>query len=580
MGGISMILNNAKDALLTQQRALDVVSHNIANVNTEGYTRQIPILRSNDPAPYGGMIMGRGVNIDQIMQNSSSFIENRLQQEKTDLAAWEQKEVYMNVLEGIFNESSGRSLATQLTDFWNSWHDLTNNPAGFAERSIVCERGALLSQTFRDHASDLIQLTQRLNLSLDVGVGKVNELLVDIADLNLQIIGQEVEGNANDLRDKRNLLVSELSEYLDIQTHEQEDGNLTITTARGYLLVSHSEAYQLSFEGNQIMWDRSGPGKADITDTLTGGKIGGWLDTRDVIIPEYSAELDELAAAIIWNVNQIHTQGVGTEGFALSEGTYQAADTAAPLGTSASGLYFYDKVQNGSFELRLYDNTGAPVSTTTISVVSNTTTLTDLQTTITAIDADLTATIVDNTLQISTSGGYRFAFSNDTSNTLAALGLNSFFGGGNAMNVRVNPVLEANKALIAAGRLDATGGIATGDNTNALAMVNLQYQDVDMKLYQFERGAAIPSEKAVTESLDDYLFNFVGSIGIQAQSVGRSRGYFEVIVNELSETRDNISAVSLDEEMTDLIRYQQAYTAAAKLITTADEMFKTILETK
>ncbi|MBN2060136.1 MAG: flagellar hook-associated protein FlgK, partial [Deltaproteobacteria bacterium] len=211
MSGIGLVLNVAKDALLTQQYAIDVVSHNITNVSTEGYTRQSPILEAKDAAPYGGFIFGRGVELNDIIRNANEFIEKRLRNCQSDLLAMTEKSLYMGVIESIFDENSGRSLSNQMVDFWNVWNDLSNNPSGQPERSLLAENASLLTETFRDLSSDLIKLDQEIDKSIQAGIGEVNQILTQIADINKQILVLEVSGNANDLRDQRNMLVNKLS---------------------------------------------------------------------------------------------------------------------------------------------------------------------------------------------------------------------------------------------------------------------------------------------------------------------------------------------------------------------------------
>jgi flagellar hook-associated protein 1 FlgK len=141
----------------------------------------------------------------------------------------------------------------------------------------------------------------------------------------------------------------------------------------------------------------------------------------------------------------------------------------------------------------------------------------------------------------------------------------------------VNSALDTNKALIAAARVDSTGEFASGDNTNALSIANLQYTDVTIKRWTYERGSS-PSSIDTDGTLDNYLHYLVGEIGIESQTVNRTKEYAQVVVDQLNATRDNISGVSLDEEMTLLIQYQHAYRAAAKMISAADEMLSTVLE--
>ena len=593
MGGLGFALSTAKDALLTQRLAIDVVSHNIANVNTEGYTRQVPQLETNSPAPYGGVVLGRGVNVDTIVQITNSFIETRLQQGKTDLAAMGEKEIYLGVLEGIFKESSGTGLSAQLADFWNSWHDLSNNPSGLAERSVVFERSALLSQTFRDLSEDLSRITQEINGSLTGSVSDVNDILQQIADLNPQIVGLKFQGNANDLIDKRNQLLGRLSEFMDIRYYEKEDGNLTVTTGKGYPLVSGPEVFSLSFDGNRVRWESSGATQADITDSIKGGKLGGWLDLRDAILPQYQAELDEMAKTIVWEVNRIHSMGAGLARFSTTAGTARVADPAVSL--ASSSLPYGGRIDdaNKTFKIWLYDAAGQtydsdgataglqgnPIVITVTPAMS----LNDLRDAINATSGVQASINSDNQLTISIDNSVipsgSFAFSDDESSVLAALGINTFFKGSQANDMDMNPEVKANKSLIAAARVDANGQISAGDNSNALEMTDLQYQTVHMNRYSLERGEP-QTVQAVQETIDTYLQAFSGSLGILSQSIQRSREFNEVMVNNLAQTRDNISAVSLDEEMTNLMKYQQAYAAAAKLIATTDEMFVALLETK
>jgi flagellar hook-associated protein 1 FlgK len=578
MGGLGAVLDIAKGALLTQKYAIDVVGHNIANVNTPGYTRQVALLEAKDAQRLGGIMLGRGVEITDVVQLSNDFIDTTLRDRRSDLAAMEEKEVYLSVLEGIFNEQTGLPLSAQLADFWNAWHDLSSDPAGTDERNILYERGLLLAQSFNDLAYDLNRLEREINISLEAGAARINELLDQIATLSVQIIDVGVTGNANDLRDQRNTLLNELSQYLDIVAMEDEDGNVSVSTRKGHILVSKADTYHLSLKSGDIEWQGSGGTQVVVTDTITGGKMGGWLDMRDGILPQVGADLDELAKSIVREVNQIHAQGVGTQAFSSVTGTNAAADSTEEMGTVDSGLDFYDEISDGSFELWLYDGTGAVVGSTTINIVKNTTTLEALAASITAIHANMTASVSGGKLQITAAGNYRFAFGDDTSGVLAGLGINSFFSGSDASGMGVNPLLGSTKEFIAAARIDpATGAFTDGDNANALALANLQYQDVTVKQWSYSRGST-PTSQDASATLENHLQSFVGSIGIESQSVQRAREYNEIIVNELNQTRDSISGVSLDEELTNLIEYQHAYAAAAKLITTADEMLQVLMD--
>ena len=591
MSGIGSVLNMAKDALLTQQHAISVVAHNITNVNTEGYSRQDPVLAARDAAPYGGFMFGRGVELGEIFRLSDNLIEERLQQRESDFTALYEKEIYLNVMEGIFSESSGLSLSNQMTEFWAAWNDLSNNPSGIAERSVLYENGALLAQSFNDISSALSRMTIEMSNGIDAGIEQVNQLLSQIADINGEITNIEINSNANDLRDQRNMLVRKLSDFININTFEDDDGTMTVMTGKGFSLVNKRDAYSLSFSGTDVIWNGANS-TATITDVITGGKMGGWLDMRDEIIPKYQADFDELAKGIVYELNKIHTQGVGLTGFTSLTGTYAATDNLEELGTVDSGLDYYDKIVDGTFEIWLYDSTGAVVGSETITIDADPagTTLTDLRDALELADTnigtatppgDLTATITAGQLVITAANGYTFAFSDDTSNVLAALGLNTFFTGTDAGSMAANSVLDSQKGMIAAAKVDsATGAFVTGDNSNALDVAGLQFQGVDLLRYTYTRGSSPTTETITGTTLDTFLHTLVSSVGIKSLGIKRETAYSEVIVDQMKQTRDSISAVSLDEEMTNITKYQQAYSAVAKLISVSDEMLSILLAVK
>ncbi len=179
-------------------------------------------------------------------------------------------------------------------------------------------------------------------------------------------------------------------------------------------------------------------------------------------------------------------------------------------------------------------------------------------------------------------GTYSFGFSDDTaqdSGLMAALGINTFFQGSGAGSIGVNTVLN-NKDNIAAAQIDAgTGDRAAGDNRNALGLAGLQYTNAVISQVTADRinGNSVGS---VTATIEDYYHVTIGSIGITSSSIVRAKEFNEIMVNKLNAVRDAISAVSLDEEMANLIKFQHAYAAAAKIINVADEMYVTLLQVK
>jgi len=680
MSSIGMVLNIATTALNAQQYGMGVTAQNIANVSTEGYSRQNPVLVAKQPLMYGGLLLGRGVDTEQVSRSSDQFIENKLMQEKSNMSSSSEMEKYMQVLEGFFNENSGTSISTMVSDFWNRWYDISNNPSGASERISLYEQSVLLSEQFSALETDLIQIDTDLTGAVTSGIETINKITYEIAQVNGQIVSMEANNIANDLRDKRNTLVSELNEYLDVQAFEQSNGSLTIVAARGCTLVQGNSNYDLEMggtNGDRVRWQNSSGSYVDITNYLTNGKLGGWLDMRDEIIAQNQLNLDALAKEFIWSVNQQHSQGVGLEGFSTATGSYQATDTSAAL--DSTGLSFADKIVDGGVRLWLYDSNGNYDSDTTLTIDADVTSIDDIVAAINAIDATkISATVVDDNVQISGVNGYEFAFSDDTSNVLAAFGINTFFNGASAGGIEINDTIRLNKDFIAAakvtntvgpavadsnnsttgadtiitsgqytGTVDATyeiqistggavgtaefmwrrdggawsaattttgtsqpiengvsvtfipgtyvlndtfsieatenasfyGDFASGDNNNALAITDLQSTSMSISQWTCDRING-NIEGSIISTIEDYYHSMVGAIGIVSASVSRDRSFGEMMVNELSTIRDSISAVSLDEEMTNLIEFQHAYAAAAKLIGVADEMLNTLLELK
>lgn len=588
MAGLVSVLSIAKDALGVQQHGMEVASHNIANVHTQGYSRQRPVLEAKQPSPYGGHLFGTGVGIEAITRGVDQFLEARLLDRSMELASAKEKEIHMTVLEGLFNETTDLGIAAQFSVFWNAWHDLSNNPSGLAERSVLLEAGSRLAQGFEDLAGEMTQIVNEINLALDAGVAGINELTSRLASLNGQIMQMQSLGNANDLLDLRGQILTELAEYLDIRSFDQPDGGITVMTKSGFVLVDKVHAYGLALDGNEVRWESSDESWIPITDTLRAGKLGGWLDVRDTIIPKYQADLNELAESTIWEVNKIHTQGVGLHLYGPGEAVTSSHETITDL----SELAFGDRVDfTGLFTLWIGDGNGENMQAVTVDLaalgIDGSSTLEDLRDAVNlrigqeGLAGAVSAGVSANRLEFAADASHSFGFSDDSAFILGALGINAFFTGTGSTGMQVNPVILSDTGLIAAAKLDpATGETGVGDGSNALAMADLQYQDVSVRRWTFERGSA-PTSVAVAEgSLEDYYHALAGSVGLQTRSVQTTREHNEVLTNQIRQARDSVSAVSLDEEMADMIKYQHAFLAAAKLITAADDMLRSLIEAK
>lgn len=583
MSSLGLVGDIANSALTAQRYGIEVTSHNIANVNTEGYTRQSPVYEAKLPGSYSNLLLGRGVDTNTVRRISDQFIENQLMQKKSDLSSSKELENYMKVLEGIFNENSGVSISTMMANFWNFWQDISNNPTGSPERTALFEYSSQISEQLNTIDVSMNQVKVSLTNAITSGIGKINQITSEIAKTNGQIVGMEAGGMANDLRDKRNELVSELSEYLDVKSFEQDNGTLTIVTARGCILVNGNDSSELALggvNGDKVEWQGTGGSTTDITNYLNDGKLGGWLDMRDQILTKYQLDLDSMAKELAWVVNRQHSQGIGLSSLSSITGTYSATDTTEELTTIDSGLDYYSKIAAGTFNLWVYDSTGAVVggAANTINIDASTT-LDDLSNAINSVGNINSSITTDNTLSINADSGFTFAFSEDTSNVLAALGVNTFFTGSSAGDISVNDAIGSDVNAIAAARVASDGSFASGNNANAISVANIQNTAMSISIWTCDRING-NTEGSVTTTLEDYYHSLAGSIGTMSAGISNSKAFNEVMLENLNNIRDSISAVSLDEEMTNLIKFQHAYSAAAKLISIADEMLNTLLSVK
>ncbi len=356
MGGIGSTLQIAKGALAAQQYGLNVTGNNIANVNNPDYSRQNVEQVNNGPIKYAGYLFGTGVNSSQVTQSVNQLLENRLTLEKSSLSGFEEAESYIKIITDHFNESSDNSISNILTDFWNSWNDLSNSPADDSERLIILENGKELSERFNMAYSYLGQVETEINTKLVDAVDRINNITADIAKLNVDIMGQETQRTSNDKRDQRNALIDELGKLININVFEQTSGAVAINVNNGLPIVNGNSTYKLSVEGEDINWVDSAGKKQDITDMITGGQIGGWLDIRDTVIPKYQHDIDELSHEIIWAINYQHSQGVGLEYFSNGLTGDYSVDKSGWL----TSLGFGDKIDHSkNLTMWIEDKTSA-----------------------------------------------------------------------------------------------------------------------------------------------------------------------------------------------------------------------------
>ncbi|AFV10805.1 flagellar hook protein 1 [Thermacetogenium phaeum DSM 12270] len=321
MSSIFFGLEIGRRGLQAQQRALDVTAHNVANANTPGYTRQEAVMAAADPIPVPSLNMpsgagqlGTGVEITAIRRLRDGFIDLQIRNESISLGYWEARQENLNKIEGIFNEPSESGLQSVFELFWQSLEELSKNPESLAARSLVLERAQTLTETFNHLDSRLQELQQDINATVKIKVDEINSLGRQIADLNQQILKIEVMGaRANDLRDRRDLLVDQLAKIVPVQVQEDGRGVFTVTLG-GCPLVEGAQLNRLAVENDPGVYDVVWETPKGREAAVDGGYLGGLLDMRDDYIPDLREKLDNLAAEFAIKFNEIHRQGAGVNG--------------------------------------------------------------------------------------------------------------------------------------------------------------------------------------------------------------------------------------------------------------------------
>ena len=314
------------------------------------------------------------------------------------------------------------------------------------------------------------------------------------------------------------------------------------------------------------------PDGSDNSRRLTGGSLAGAFEFRDEDLGGYQASLDAMVNSMVWEVNRIHSQGAGLTNFASVQGSYSVASSATALASPSSGLTFGNRLQSGASMVHAYDANGKWLSSASITFDPDTDSLDDVVAKLnTAFGGTLTASVVNKQLSLSGVGGNTFQFGDDSAGLWAALGVNTLLTGSNASDVAVNGVVGNDVNRVCAGHVGTDGLAAVGDNTTAKAMAALEKTKVDFY---------VPGKTTTSQTLGDYYAALVGKVGSDTASASYQAKYQTTLAAQLEDQQLSVSGVNLDEELSNLIKFQHSYQAAAKLISTADSLFETVLGLK
>ncbi|MBI5868115.1 MAG: flagellar hook-associated protein FlgK [candidate division Zixibacteria bacterium] len=317
MAGLFQGLELGKRALISHQYELTTAGHNMANVNTPGYSRQRAVLAATDPMISTVGRFGSGVRIASVNQARDMFLTAQYRQGNDQLNRWGARQKAMNEVENIFQEPSSSGFSKTLDSFFSAWQTLSQNPESSAGRAAVREQASLVVNAFHQMSNSLSDLQKSLDDQVGGMVTKINGLAANIAEINRQVARAELGGEkANDLRDRRDQAIDELSQYADVHVIEMNNGVARVFIGSMELVEQNSSnrlATMITGNGDQtqttVVWQG---GTSPVT--VAGGELAGLIESRDQLLPQYRAQLDELAAGIVQEVNTLHRTGYGIDG--------------------------------------------------------------------------------------------------------------------------------------------------------------------------------------------------------------------------------------------------------------------------
>lgn len=623
-------LSTSISGLLAFQRAIDATSQNISNVGTPGYSRQRVDLAARPASPFANGWVGNGVQVNTTARVYDDMLADQVRVASSSFSSLDAYTTFMNRVNDMFSNTT-TGLTPSLQKFANALQDVANNPTNSSSRQVLLSEANGLTDRLQAYNTQLNELSKQIEGSITGEASEITTITKGIADLNDQIASAYARTNQppNDLLDQRDLLLDQLSQHVDITTVKQGDGQINVFIGTGQPLVVGKEASSVvattdPYDPSRHTIGLKGPGgtPVDITSSITGGSLGGTLAFRSEVLDPTRNALGRISVVLADTINEQHKAGIdlsgnaGTDLFTVGDPTVLAhqANTGTGLPTVTrtddtaltTSDYILTKTASAPDTWALRDAaTGAAVTMTGTGTASDPFKADGLEIVVNAGAAvgdrfeirptrdaptGLGVAITDpgkiaaaapvrtsaaatntgtGTLSLSavvdpTNADLRttstIEFTSATTYTIDGAGSYTYTPG---EPIPINGAEFTISGAPAAGDTftisDNTGG--TGDNRNMLAMADsLSKPVIDG-----------------TASLNSATSSLVGQIGSQTRQVQSSRDAQQIVQQEASDARDSVSGVNLDEEAANLIKYQQAYQAAAQMIQVANSLFDSIL---
>lgn len=607
-----------KRSLMAHSTQIHTAGHNIANADTEGYSRQRVILKSFDPiyrpdlerAMVPGQI-GQGAEVESIKRIRDELLEGRIVEQTNVESYWETRDKYYSMIESVYNEPNDVSVRTNMDAFWQGWQELSSYPESDAARQAVVIRAQTLASSVRQQYHSLRGIGDQINGDIEAVVRQVNDLSRQIAAVNGEIVRSKGLGdNPNDLMDRRDLLVEKLSSLINVTVTQRDPDEFMVHTD-GQIIVQGSLARQIETVG-QI--DNNGYGKLVWSDTkidaeFHGGTLGALVELRDKDIRGEIQTLNTMALNFADLVNEVHRSAIGKNNVTGLDFFVQhdfVENTNGNYDRNGDGVedvsYIFritgtnalkPQEQIGLSGTMTFNGARGPVSVEYFA----TDTVEDVVNRINDSDGEVKAYLDRNSrlaLKAAPSASMEnpdFVIRHVEDSGMFLAGYSGILSGSGAENA-----YDFNQADAVNALADASFAVSPVLNPSAYIEVNgLIQNDVSSVAAAFEnsKGRAEPGDaRAAVElaairntkvmigtqrTFDDYFADTVTNVGLKGEQAQTQLASQNKIMGDLRDLRDSISGVNIDEELADIIKFQHGYNVAAKFISVQDELLDTLI---
>jgi len=602
MSGLMATFNIAKSGMSVQQKAIDVTSHNIANANTEGYSRQRAIIETTRPFgmpslnnAVGAGQLGTGSQVSAIQRVRDTFLDYQIRVETSIQGQFEARDKYLSEIENIFNEPSDTGLSSIMGKFFDGWQQLSKQPQSSNARTVVAQQSAALADTLNHTYTQLSKLKENAQAVINNSVFDVNNTLNQIDELNQQIMGVKIGGNSpNDLMDKRDLLMDQLSAKFNINIDKRnfegddikpvDTGALSSDTACLVKAMNNQDVRRFSYIKSIAPSDPNAvPGTAGqyvITYCKNGDTSSSTKEatmTVNLTADEYK-EMDE--CRVIWaNSDGVSIKADGTENV---DGAVVNYSDIALFKPSAGELKGYMTVQQDVDDYIEQVNKLAKALAFAVNTIHSANTSTNT-----------TGEVSNDTMPFFVnSKTAKYNANNTMANLAGAGGILDTEKDIDASNISVNKEIM-NDVMKMNAKTDTSSGETDGNRALAIAQLRdklIKVQDMNEKivnrddLFDPAKGGNVLTNNGLEfvsnvngTKLDNYFKDTIDRLGVQGQEAKRMvKNQFSLLAG-LNESKEGNSGVSLDEEMASMIQFQRAYQANAKIISTVDELLDVVV---